>query len=250
MWGDPSLLLEMSGGERSARFAVQARHKERALQYFSKRAQDYQRRVERGPLKLLRHRERSAVLELAKFRPHESMLDVGCGPGFYALEAKRQGLKVCALDALPSMVAPLAGVIDEVLVGDIERLRLRAQFDCVVCAGVLDFVLNPARAFANLCRLVAPGGRLVLLVPRSGLRGWVYRLDKMRFGVRINFFDVPWFQRMAERTPLVVRRWAHPLLFNTAVLLQHRAHSRARSSLRVSITPLATSKAIGPAPPC
>jgi SAM-dependent methyltransferase len=200
---------------------VQERHKERALRYFLKRARDYHRIVERGPLKFFRRRERNAVLELASFRRSESMLDVGCGQGFYAMEAVRRGMVVSALDVLPSMVLPLASRVDEAIVGDIEDFRPSKQFDCVVCAGVLDFVVDPHRAFENLSRLIAPGGRLVLLVPRSGPAGLVYRLEKLSFGIQINFFDVAWFQGRVRGTALAVRRWAHPLPFNTALLLQH-----------------------------
>jgi 2-polyprenyl-3-methyl-5-hydroxy-6-metoxy-1,4-benzoquinol methylase len=238
LWAELPSLWELRAGDAQGRFRVQQRHKQRALQYFLRRAKDYHRIVERGPLKLLRRRERTAVLELAGFRPKETMLDVGCGQGFYAIEAKRRGMKVCALDVLPSMVAPLAATVDQVVVGDIEDFRSGAEFDCVVCAGVLDFVLDPHRAFSNLCRLVAPGGRLVLLVPRSGPGGLIYRLEKMSFGMRINFFDIQWFWRVAVGTPMVVRRWAHPLPFNTAVLLQRRCSrpvSLAEPCRRISL---------------
>jgi 2-polyprenyl-3-methyl-5-hydroxy-6-metoxy-1,4-benzoquinol methylase len=43
---------------------------------------------------------------------------------------------------------------------DVEDLRGIGTFDRVVCAGVLDFVVDPDLAFANVCRLVASGGRL------------------------------------------------------------------------------------------
>jgi SAM-dependent methyltransferase len=202
-------------------FRVREQHKERALRYFLERARDYHRIVERGPLKFFRRRERNAVLELASFRPSESMLDVGCGQGFYAMEAVRRGMVVSALDVLPSMVLPLASRVNEAIVGDIEDFRPGKQFDCVVCAGVLDFVLDPHQAFINLSRLVAPGGRLVLLVPRAGPAGLVYRLEKLSLGIQINFFDLAWFQGRVKGTALAVRRWAHPLPYNTVLLLEH-----------------------------
>ena len=39
------------------------------------------------------------------------------------------------------------------------------SFDCVVCTQTLQFVENPARAFATLCRILRPGGVLLMTVP-------------------------------------------------------------------------------------
>jgi 2-polyprenyl-3-methyl-5-hydroxy-6-metoxy-1,4-benzoquinol methylase len=219
--------------QKSDDFRVKERDKQRALQYFAAKSSHYYRTVERGPLKWLRKRERNAVLQLAAFQPGRTMLDVGCGQGYYAIEAKRSGMKVCALDVVPEMLASLLPSVDSVQLGDIEDFQTDFQYDCVVCAGVLDFVLKPEQAFLNLSRLVAPGGRLVVLVPRSGPGSLLYRLEKLAYGMRINFFSVGWFVRLSAGTPLSVCSWIHPLPFNTAVLLEHR-----QPGLRQHTTPL------------
>jgi 2-polyprenyl-3-methyl-5-hydroxy-6-metoxy-1,4-benzoquinol methylase len=191
--------------------------KERALGYYSRIANGYHRRVARGPLIALRRRERKTVLQLARLAPGLSLADVGCGSGYYALEAKRRGLRVCAIDALPQMLEQLDGQVDELHLRDLESLARWRVFDRVICAGVLDFVADVPRAFANLCSLVAPGGWLVVLVPSAGPGGWLYKAEKALFGLRVNLFDPEWLrQRLRQHglRPVDLRR---PLPGNLAL---------------------------------
>jgi 2-polyprenyl-3-methyl-5-hydroxy-6-metoxy-1,4-benzoquinol methylase len=196
---------------------LRARQKDRALDYYSRIADGYHRRVARGPLRVLRNRERAAVLELARLLPGLSLADVGCGSGYYALEAKRRGLRVCAMDAVPEMLAQLDGYVDEVRLVDVEALSAWRAFDRVICAGVLDFVADAERAFANLCALVAPGGWLVVLAPCAGPGGWLYRAEKMLFGLRVNVFEPSWLKERAHRYGLRPAELRRPLPFNVAL---------------------------------
>jgi SAM-dependent methyltransferase len=161
------------------------------------------------------------------------MLDIGCGNGLYALEAKRRGMWVCAVDVVPEMVASIPSPVDEVHVADVENFRPGDQYDRVICAGVLDFVREPKRAFLNLCRLVAPGGKLVILVPRIGIAGLFYRFAKLRLGIRVNLYSVAWFRRVSVETEVSVNSWSSPLPHNIAMLLTHR-HSDLRAPPSVS----------------
>jgi 2-polyprenyl-3-methyl-5-hydroxy-6-metoxy-1,4-benzoquinol methylase len=196
---------------------LRAPEKKRALGYYSRIANGYHRRVARGPLSALRQRERTIVLHLARLAPGLSLADVGCGSGYYALEAKRRGLRVCAIDALPEMLAQLDGHVDEVLLGDLESLTGSRVFDRVICAGVLDFVANVEQAFANLCALVAPGGWLVVLAPSSGAGGWLYKAEKALFGLRVNVFDPDWLKRQSRQHGLRPGELRRPLPGNLAL---------------------------------
>jgi 2-polyprenyl-3-methyl-5-hydroxy-6-metoxy-1,4-benzoquinol methylase len=191
--------------------------KKRALSYYSRIATRYHWRVARGPLSPLRQRERQTVLELARLAPGLTLADVGCGSGYYALEAKRRGLRVCAIDAVPEMLAQLDGHVDEIRLADLDSLFASHPFDRVICAGVLDFVADVEQAFANLCALVAPGGLLVVLAPCAGPGGWLYRAEKALWGLRVNLFEPAWLQERARRyglRPVEVRR---PLPGNLAL---------------------------------
>jgi ubiquinone/menaquinone biosynthesis C-methylase UbiE len=198
-------------------FRVRKDDKMKALKYYESLSKDYNSAVEHGVLRYLRTRERRAVLAFADFVPGKSMIDVGCGGGFYALAAKKAGMRVCAVDASPGMVERLVGRVDETHVADIEALDLGKSFDRVICAGVLDFVTSPEAAFRNLSRLVAPGGRLVILVPSSSLGGLIYRAEKMFSGISVNLFSMRWFADMAREGGLSIVDSARPLPTNVVV---------------------------------
>lgn len=206
-------------------FRVQAQDKKKALDYFERVSSDYDETVSKGILKIPRERERAAVLALAKLEGTGlSLIDVGCGAGFYSLLAKRAGFFVHSVDASEGMVKKLQGKVDQAEVADIEKLALPKQFDRVICAGVLDFVTQPEIAFTNLCRLVSPGGRLVVLCPRKGPGGIFYRIEKFFFGIRINLFSSKWLEQIARDQGLELVEKAHPLPTNMALLFQPRKH--------------------------
>lgn len=208
------------------KFQVSAEDKVRAARYFQCHSAAYNRRVERGVLKHVRARERQALLALAEFDDPSvaTMIDVGCGGGVYALAAKATGLHVTVVDVCPGMIDNLKGKVDQALVGDLECLGLEAQYDVVVCSGALDFVVHPEVAFANLCRLVLPGGRLVVQAPRTSVGGHVYSLGfKACFGFGMNLFTVPWLTRQAKRWGLTLVRSQKPLPHNLVALLRRPA---------------------------
>lgn len=198
-------------------FPVDAKIKRRAIAHYSRQGRSYQELVERGPLRLLRMRERGSVLRLAAIRGGELVVDVGCGNGWLAVEAKRRGAQVVAIDASPQMVRTVAPLVDEARVGDVERLDLEPAYDCVFAMGILDFVTDPSAAFANLARGVAPGGRLIVLVPRVGLGGAYYRLEKRLSGFDANLYTVRWLRDRGREHGLQLVAASTPLPSNLVV---------------------------------
>lgn len=207
-------------------FQVCAEDKARALRHFQSQSHGYNRLVERGALKYVRARERQALLQLAEFGDPSiaTMIDVGSGGGVYALAAKAAGLRVTAVDVCPGMIDNLLGKVDLALVGDVECPQFEARYDVVVCSGALDFVLHPEIAFRNLCRLVAPGGRLIVQVPRVSVGGRLYAWGvKTWGGFRMNLFTRHWLAREAERWGLDLIRSQHPLPHNLVARFQRPA---------------------------
>lgn len=211
--------------------------KARAIRHYQERAARYDRIVSRGPLRHLRERERAAVLHLADLDDpsRRSVIDVGCGGGFYSRAAKRAGKWVHAVDAAPAMVARVEPHVDVAEVADIETFAPPRTYDVVICCGVLDFVTHPERAFDNLCRLCAPGGRLVVLLPRAGAGSLLYLLEKWIHGLLVNVYRRDWLVERARRRGLVLTGARQPLPFNMALLFELRpAAARAARGLELA----------------
>jgi 2-polyprenyl-3-methyl-5-hydroxy-6-metoxy-1,4-benzoquinol methylase len=193
--------------------------KARAIRHYDARARHYEAHVSRGPLAALRRREREAVLRLADLATpaRSTLIDVGCGGGFYARAAKRAGMWVHAIDAAPGMVELVRPDVDLAEVADLETFAPGRTYDLVICCGVLEFVSSPEVAFERLWRLCAPGGRVVLQVPREGAGGCLYRLEKRLAGLAVVLYGRDRLLARAEARGLTLAGEAYPLPYNMVV---------------------------------
>jgi arsenite methyltransferase len=108
----------------------------------------------------------------ASLRSGEVVLDLGCGGGIDTLLAARAVApagKAIGLDMLPEMLAVAArnaaasGVANvEWLQGDLEAIPLPgASLDVALSNGVVSLSPRKSRVFAEIHRVLRPGGRLV-----------------------------------------------------------------------------------------
>jgi SAM-dependent methyltransferase len=176
-------VLDRQGVERKAR--LEARH-----WWYRGRRRIVIERIERLPL-----------------RGRRRILDVGCGSGDLLGQLRRFG-DVTGLDVNPSAVEfARRRAVGKVRLGSVERLPLGPhEFDLVTCLDVLEHVADDTRALAELRRVTAPGGYLVVSAPaypalwsphdlaaghvrryrrgelgiRAGSAGW-HHLDEFRF---------------------------------------------------------------------
>jgi 2-polyprenyl-3-methyl-5-hydroxy-6-metoxy-1,4-benzoquinol methylase len=118
------------------------------------------------------------------------------------------------------MVELLRDEVDEATVADLETLSLPRRYDVVLCCGVLDFVVRPEAAFARLCGLCAPGGRVVVLVPRAGPGSFPYRFEKRLVGLKVNAYRRAWLAERAAGHGLALVGAAYPLPTNQALLFR------------------------------
>lgn len=102
-------------------------------------------------------------------RAHGRVLEVAIGTGadlpHYPADAVVTGVDLSPgmLAAARARAAALGREV-ELVEGDAERLPFRdASFDTVVCALALCSIPDPARAIAEMHRVLAPGGSLLLL---------------------------------------------------------------------------------------
>lgn len=159
----------------------------------------------------------------------EAVLDVGCGAGTYARALNARGATVTAIDIAPAMIAKARPFVERVYLGDFETLELTAAFHIVLGVGVLDFVEDVPRAIRALAARVAPGGRLVLLVPLARPSVLGYYVCQLARGFTINLFRVPALDRLARAAGLVPLTVVRPLPYNAVLAWARPPVERASS---------------------
>jgi 2-polyprenyl-3-methyl-5-hydroxy-6-metoxy-1,4-benzoquinol methylase len=105
-------------------------------------------------------------------RPHlgRRVLDAGAGLGAFSALAAAAGAEVLAVEPDRAFVATLRDRFAdepriEVVEGTAEDPRVAGSFDSVLCLNVLEHVRDDAAVIAGFRDRLAPGGRLLLLVP-------------------------------------------------------------------------------------
>ena len=111
--------------------------------------------------------------------PGELVLDMGCGGGRHAFALFKAGARVVALDMDAAELKDVAGMFDALRAevpagatasavrGDAYRLPFPDDtFDKVIAAEILEHLPSDEVAMAELFRVLKPGGRLAVTVPR------------------------------------------------------------------------------------
>ncbi len=76
--------------------------------YFEKAASTYLDRSGRGLWGHFRRREKAVIFDFLQPQPGESLLELGCGAGFYARKLYSDfGMQVTGVDVCPSMIRQL-----------------------------------------------------------------------------------------------------------------------------------------------
>ena len=112
-------------------------------------------------------------IRAAHLTPGECVIDLGCGCGIdtvLAAHAVAQGGKVIGLDMLPEMLeaavrnAAESGISNiEWLQGEMEAIPLPDEsVDVAVSNGVINLSPRKSRVFAEIYRVLRPGGRLAV----------------------------------------------------------------------------------------
>jgi ubiquinone/menaquinone biosynthesis C-methylase UbiE len=155
--------------------------------------------------------QRRTALDLLALVPGESVVDIGCGPGFLCEQmAEIVGSKgrVLGIDVSDDLLALARNRNKREWLtyqpGDAKALKVSdSSFDVAVSAQVLEYVNDPDRALSEMHRVLKPGGRAVIM--------------------NTDWDRVAWYATDLARMTKVRRAWeehcAHPRLPQT---LAHR----------------------------
>jgi arsenite methyltransferase len=111
--------------------------------------------------------------ELGRLAPGERVLDLGSGAGTDSLVAAQmvgEAGRVIGIDMTPEMLAKARAAATEMGATNVEFVESEAEhlpfedetFDVVISNGVIDLIPDKDAVFAELHRVLVPGGRLQL----------------------------------------------------------------------------------------
>jgi len=105
-----------------------------------------------------------------RLRPGGTLVDLACGRGGYGLEiARRTEARLIGVDFSAEAIRQARAHADDLgraadfRVGELAKTGLEpASINAVVCVDAIQFAEPPAAAYAELARILVPGGRAVL----------------------------------------------------------------------------------------
>jgi SAM-dependent methyltransferase len=174
---------------------------------------------------------RVMLAELALTRS-DYLLEVGCGGGALLKAALQSGCRAAAVDHSPEMVR-LAHEQNREAVDD-DRLSIQEAsagalpfpdrtFTCAAMTGVLGFLPDPVAAFAEMRRVLQPGGRVVVLGSDPELKGTPAAPEPM--ASRLRFYENHELEALARHAGFdevtVVRRDLEPFAREGGVPEEH-----------------------------
>jgi SAM-dependent methyltransferase len=140
---------------------------------------------------------RRRVFSLRRLRRHGRLLDVGCAAGFFLVEAAvHYAVRGVELSEYSSRFARESFGLD-VRTGSLHSAGFgAAQFDIVTLWDVIEHVPDPAAVLAEVARVLAPGGRVVLT---TGDIGSAYARER---GAQWHLMTPPWHLYFFSRATL------------------------------------------------
>lgn len=101
-----------------------------------------------------------------KFRKTNKMLDVGCGPGLFLIEAKKRGWEVYGTEFTDNQLAYLKDKGINTLKGKLTDDSFEPElFDVIISSEVIEHINNPVEEMKHFYRLLRKGGLVYITTP-------------------------------------------------------------------------------------
>jgi ubiquinone/menaquinone biosynthesis C-methylase UbiE len=142
-----------------------AAHHCAVIDQFTRQAQDFAASTELHADDVL-----ELIVDAAALDPSHCAIDLACGPGSVACALAKRASSVIGLDATPAMLAQAQARASSMNLANVAWKEgsiyaapyASGSFDAVTCRFAFHHLEEPARAFAEMVRLAASGGRVVL----------------------------------------------------------------------------------------
>lgn len=109
-----------------------------------------------------------------------SLLDIGCGCGFFLKEAGEFGWQVLGVDPSRKSVNHARSLIgDAVVCGTLDEVPADRRFDAITLINVLDHMVNPFRQLQKMQDFLAPDGIIYLRFPNGLFHSFMMRFFTM-----------------------------------------------------------------------
>lgn len=159
------------------------------------------------------------------------ILDVGCGAGYFGEFLKLHGhaSEVVGIEVDPAAANEASTKLDQVLCANLNQTSVidvlkdfdKALFDYIVCADVLEHLIDPWNVLSDLVTFLKPGGQVLVSLPNVRhwsvwlpllLRGhWEYREAGIMDSTHLRFFTRFSAIELLNRAGLDVAIY-HPLI--------------------------------------
>ena len=101
-----------------------------------------------------------------KFRKTNKMLDVGCGPGLFLIEAKKRGWEVYGTEFTDKQLVYLKDKGINTLKGKLTNNSFEdGLFDVIISSEVIEHINNPVEEMQHFHRLLRKGGLVYITTP-------------------------------------------------------------------------------------
>jgi SAM-dependent methyltransferase len=163
------------------------------------------------------------ILTAAADRAHKRVLVDGCGVGAYLAHLAPQACQAVGLDIELERAQEAHVHAGQVLCAAGEHLPFpQNYFDLVLSHEVLEHVQDDRQAIAEMVRVLAPGGRLVLFCPNRGYpfeTHGIYWRGRYRFGniPLVNYLPRRYRDRLAPHVEVYTRSDLERLFANLPV---------------------------------